>query len=75
MRHSPDLLRSSRKAAKEKIRWRLNGEALSFTKAATQLRVAQGQALKKGMEEKAREFAQKGSELYAEARNVITCQP
>jgi hypothetical protein len=31
--------------------------------------------LKKGMEEKSREFAENGNEIYAKARNVVDWQP
>ena len=36
-------------------------------KYAAEQGIAEEEALKKGMEEKAREFAEKGSELYAKA--------
>ena len=34
-------------------------------KSATEQGIAEEEALKKGMEEKSKEFAEKGSELYA----------
>ena len=36
-------------------------------KYAAEQGIAEGEALKKGMEEKSREFVEKGSELYAKA--------
>ena len=42
-----------------------NGKLVSFI--ARSLHIAEEEAFKKGMEEKSREFAEKGSELYAKA--------
>jgi phosphomethylpyrimidine synthase len=36
-------------------------------KYAAELGIAEEEALKKGMEEKSREFAEKGNEIYAKA--------
>jgi hypothetical protein len=47
------------------------GEAINITedvrKYAAEQGIAEEEALKKGMEEKSREFTEKGSELYAKA--------